>query len=459
MRRYCWVVLCTLIAGAPVAAAPLTADQAVKIALKHNTQVIGAEAGVLDSKGRLWGAYAGVLPSLSGSVDDSRSRTQWNDQWQPALLMPGSVPGMAKEQLTTSTTTSSGLSSNWSLVNLSNWSAVAAARQGRKAADRSRQATRNDIALEARRRFYEVVKAAHLAGVSAGALKLSRDDERRVRALFEVGSVSKSDLLKARVRTSQSELDSLLADHAVIASRVTLSNLLGVTESDIGEVDTTLTSQHRSFTETEILAEARAARPDLMAAEAGLRAAQGGLTAARLARLPYLFASGSATFKPKTETNATEVFVDTLGRAQTLTGPVPNFDPAVGVRYNLRLSVSMNLFDGFATDSRVASARAGVLRSRETRDALVRNLESEVRLALLGFQESVEREGLARRTLESASENLNLVQQKYNVGSATILDLIDSQVQLQRAQSDLVTAMAAIRVAEATLDRVRGHAE
>ena len=54
-------------------------------------------------------------------------------------------------------------------------------------------------------------------------------------------------------------------------------------------------------------------------------------------------------------------------------------------------------------------------------------------------------------------ENLNLTQQKYNVGSATILDLIDAQVQLARARSDEVSAEAAIRVAEAVVDRVRGH--
>jgi len=61
--------------------------------------------------------------------------------------------------------------------------------------------------------------------------------------------------------------------------------------------------------------------------------------------------------------------------------------------------------------------------------------------------------------VESASENLNLIQQKYNVGSATILDLIDAQVQLQRAASELVSALADIRVAEALVDRVRGTGE
>jgi outer membrane protein TolC len=125
---------------------------------------------------------------------------------------------------------------------------------------------------------------------------------------------------------------------------------------------------------------------------------------------------------------------------------------------NATLSLNLDLFDGFAMDASVATARGQLLRARETRDGLLRNLESEVHRALLGYQEAIERTALANRTVESATENHNLVQQKYNVGSATILDLVDSQVQLQRAQSSLVSALAAIRVAEAALDQVRGRA-
>ena len=121
--------------------------------------------------------------------------------------------------------------------------------------------------------------------------------------------------------------------------------------------------------------------------------------------------------------------------------------------------VTLPIFDGFATDSRVAAARSQLLNATETRDALLRNLEGEVRQTLLGYQEATEREALSRRAVESAAENLNLIQQKYNVGSATILDLIDSQVSLQRAASELVSALADIRVAEAAVDRVRGKGE
>jgi outer membrane protein TolC len=57
--------LLVLAAGSRVAADPLTADQAVKIALQHNTQVIQSNASILDARSGMWSAYSGVLPHVS----------------------------------------------------------------------------------------------------------------------------------------------------------------------------------------------------------------------------------------------------------------------------------------------------------------------------------------------------------------------------------------------------------
>lgn len=439
----------SVVAAASVSAAgadPLTADKAVSLALQHNSQVIGAEASVLTARGGMWSAYSGVLPHLSADASRSGSFTREASGTQAF----GKIVFPSQSFDNESYNGSYGLGGSWSLLDLSAWTSLSSARQGMRAAQFGQRATRADVVLATRQQFYEVVKAVHLAGVSTNALKLARDDERRVRALFEVGSVSKSDLLKAQVATSQSELDSLLSDHGVIAQRILLARQIGVSEGQLGEVDTTLTATHESYDAQQVFAEAKAQRPDLRSAEASVRSAELGLRSAHWSRLPSLSATGSYT--PKSVRSSK--FYD-LAIRDTATVSSSEADKSVSAT----LQVNMNIFDGFLTDSRVASARARLLDARETRDALVRNLESEVRQALLGHQEAIEREALARRTLESASENLNLVQQKYNVGSATILDLIDSQVQLQRAQSDLVTALAAIRVAEATLDRVRGKGE
>jgi len=305
--------------------------------------------------------------------------------------------------------------------------------------------------------FYNTVKAMHLARVQAQALKLARDDERRVRALFEVGSVSKSDLLKAQVRTASAQLDSTLADHDVVTTRRLLAAQLGIQEGQLGEIDSTLSNEHPTLDPTGVLEEARKNRPDIQAAEASMKSAELALRSAHWARLPSVILQGAYTPNSVTSSNFTRGVFDVtngafLGEAHT--------DLSSKTKDDVRgsIALTMPIFDGFATDSRVAAARGQLLNAKETHDALLRNLEAEVHQVLLSYQEATERESLARRAMESAYENMNLVQQKYNVGSATILDLIDAQVQLQRSASELVSALADIKVAEAAVDRVRGKA-
>ncbi len=456
MRSVALLTLFGLLLPASGRAAVLTADQAVKLALQKNTSVIGAEASVLSARSGLWSAYSEMVPNVSGTYDVRNTRLNPKGDLQTFQL--GAQLLTFRTRSSEETDRSPSLVGSWSILSLSNLSNFSSARNAMTGARLNRQATRNDIALDARRLFYGVVRAIKLSEVSNSALKLARDDERRVRALFEVGSVSKSDLLKARVRTAQSQLDSLVSTNGIVSSRISLGTLVGVAETDLGDIDTTLVAEHRSFDAGSVLSEAHAGRPDLLGAERNLKSAQAGLNSARLARLPSVNLSGSLDLSAIRSQKASRDFFDSTGTTflRTLNQDTrTTTDPSRTVA----LSLSVPIFDGFRTDARIAAARATLLRARETRDALVRNLEGEVRLTVLGYQESVEREALARRALESAAENLNLVQQKYNVGSATILDLIDSQVQLQRAQSDLVSALADIRVAEAAVDRVRGKGE
>jgi outer membrane protein TolC len=324
------------------------------------------------------------------------------------------------------------------------------------AAELGHKSARADVRFATKQRFYATVKAMHLARVQARALRLARDDERRVRALFEVGSVSKSDLLKAQVRTASAQLDSTLADHDVITQRLFLAGQLGIPEAELGDVDSTLSNEHATLDPTGVLEEARKNRPDIQAAEADAKAAELALRSAHWQRLPSLVLEGSMTPRSTTDSKQT-VFTDVTLPNDTLGTGTTNF--VSKTNYSGRFFVSLPIFDGFATDSRVATARSQLLNAHETRDALLRNLVSEVRQALLSYQEATERESLSRRAVESASENMNLIQQKYNVGSSTILDLIDAQLQLQRSASELVSALADIKIAEAGVDRVRGKGE
>jgi outer membrane protein len=462
------VCLSTNAAAQPV----LTADDAVKMALQRNSQIVNANAGVLGARAGVYGAYSRVLPGLSAGFTRSGSRV---DKASGSSLFGSFVtPSATTDRESYSNTPQ--VTGSWQVLNLSSIAGLSSAQAGLRAAGLTLQATRADVALATRQQFYQVVQAVKLIGVTSNALQLARDSERRVRTLFEVGSVSRNDVLQAQVQTAQSQLDSIAAMQSLLVQRDLLATQIGVEEAKMGEVDTVLTFTPRVFDEAALLGEAGARRPDLKAAWAQLRAAKGEVLSARLARLPYVSVAASAGFDLNTSFSqksygTTQVLgppyvhpggADSLVHQDLITEvPTPETSGRSKVhrQYGASISLNWDFFDGLATDSRNATARAQLLRAQDAYEVLHRNLAGEVHEAALTYQQALGTEAVAEAAVASATESMKLTQQKYNVGSATILDLITAQVALERAQSQLVNALAAIRVAEARIDRVRGQGE
>jgi len=437
----------TWLPGGAIADPVLTVDRAVQLALEHNSQIVGANAGVLSARAGVYGAYAAVLPHVSASI--SRSGSQTTNQTGAQVFGGRTIIPSATPEYD-SYSTSPGLSASWSVLDLANIAGLSSAQAGLKGAQWSQRATRADVKLLASQQFYSVVQAVRLVEVQANTAKLARDSERRVRALFEVGSVSRNDLLQAQVQTAQSQLDSIAAVQSLLVQRDQLATLIGVEEAGMGVVDTTLSFTPRDYDEGALLKEASENRPDLKAALARLKSARAGLASARYGWLPYVTLSASAAYNPfnssKTYVAATDTTPSTTISARSESDR----------QYGGRLALNWDFFDGGTNSARNASARAQLATAQNAYDVLVRNLAGEVHEAALTYRQTLGSEAVAEAAVASATESMKLTQEKYNVGSATILDLITAQVALQRAESQLVNALAAIRVAEARIERARG---
>jgi outer membrane protein TolC len=74
MRSWAAGIGLGMLAATAAQAAPLTADDAVKAALKSNSQVIGAEATVLGARSSVYGSYSSLLPRVSGTYSRSAFR-------------------------------------------------------------------------------------------------------------------------------------------------------------------------------------------------------------------------------------------------------------------------------------------------------------------------------------------------------------------------------------------------
>ena len=130
MTRTCRTIPSALLAAivcvwtGPVQAELLTAERAVQIALQKSTQVINAEATVLDARSGLYSAYSLLLPRVSAGLTRSGS---WTDHNVGNQAFGGFVTPSRNTYDVQSYSTTPGLSGSWSVLNLSvltGWSAA-----------------------------------------------------------------------------------------------------------------------------------------------------------------------------------------------------------------------------------------------------------------------------------------------------------------------------------------------
>src|SRR5262249_21262610 len=301
---------------------------------------------------------------------------------------------------------------------------IRSAKANLEAASGNTSATRATVALQAYTQFYTVLKAIKLTTVARQSVQLAQDQLKRTQALFELGSVAKGDVLKQQVQVSQSQLDEINARTAIEVERARLVSFLGLEPTTKLEIDTTLTEAAVQFDSASVWKDAFANRPELAAARADLASAGAQLGGAQGRRYPTL--GGAATYSYSLNNKFPGSFDEIDGNSSR----------------NLSLSFNLPIFDGRFTKGPINQAQARKLQAEYAMRTQELLIAVDVNTALQAAYQARERINVTRDGLASAEEDMKLSQEKYNVGSATVLDLIDAQVALTRARSDYISALA-----------------
>lgn len=419
-----WAVVSSAVTSAQQ---PLTAEDAMRIALERSPATLRADQDVVAASGLFTTARSQILPQLNMSLgyDHSRQSSFSNFLGERVVFESESYDGNASIDQT--------------IVSFDAWGRIRSASSTRGASREGRRATRADIALGAFQQFYALLKAQKLATVAGQSLQLTRDQLRRTQALFELGSVARGDVLKQQVQVSQAELDDIAARRAIQVEEARLASVLGLPYGQTVSIDTTLTVVQVDFDSAAVWQEASQRRPEIARARAQLASAQSDLGAAQGARYPSLFGNLSYGFRKQS--------------------PFPNSFDEVDANSARSVSLRMQvpLFDGLSTKGRIRLARARKLQAEYALRQAELNIGIDVAQALQAASQAREGIRVANDGLAAAEEDLKLSQEKYNVGSATVIELIDAQVALTRARSNLISALADAHVAELQLRRARGE--
>src|SRR5262249_7367142 len=129
--------------------------------------------------------------------------------------------------------------------------------------------------------------------VSRESERLARDEETRAEALFEVGTVARGDVLKARARRATTQLDRIRAVNQVEIQRSKLKQVIGLKPGTPLYIESALEENVVVPDSGQAVETALRSRPDLSRAVAAESAARAGLFGARAKRLPAITGSAS----------------------------------------------------------------------------------------------------------------------------------------------------------------------
>jgi len=293
-----------------------------------------------------------------------------------------------------------------------------------------------NVILNVHQSFYQRLKAQQLLEVAKKNLNLARQQVSLVKTQFELGAVKKTDLLKTQVLEGRAQSDVLIQETNWRNAKLALRNSLGLMGSDVYFEITDLGQTLLPVPELEqSVSEMVEHNPTLFVRRSQISEAELNRKILFGTRLPNLSASLSY--------GTTSDEFDSITQLDDWSS-------------SISLSLSVPIFTGYSLSTKQQQAELNV--RKQQYDYLTQKHNLQVQLgnlinALENYQELIP---ISEQVLASAEEDLNLVQERYSLGSATILEVLDAQVSVSQARSSLVSIKYDARTQEAQLRALLG---
>lgn len=393
-----------------VAFTPLTSHaadllQVYEMARNGDTQLAAAESTRLINKEGQVQARAALLPQIGGEASLNRTRTSYDD-------------------ISGSSTTKSrtyGINGSQTLFNWSQFANLRAQRDVSKAADFDLESANDELVVRTATTYFNVL-------VSIESLTAAETNETAAKKQFdyadkrlEVGLAPITDVHEARAQYDQARAETILARNALEDAYQALTELTGQPVRDVRGLPADFRPEvpaNRGNVD-QLVTDAVSRNPVLKSQELQVSAAESNVSAARGGHYPTLSLGGSWGKNAR--------WGDSTGSGTAVPDSTTN---------SIGLTLSVPIFAGGATQSgvRQALARRDIAQDsfEQQKRALDRNTRNAYQALVAGISEVEAR----RLAVVSAQSAYDASQVGLEVGTRTVLDVVQNQKTLFRAQVD-----------------------
>ena len=432
------VFLLSLITGAASLSAqdlPLvTLEECIEKGLKNDPSIVRSEANLTYAKNNIWGSYGSFLPNVSVSWGYGwNSRPQQVDAYDTIINdTVVTIPVYSNENY------SSGLSISQNLFNgFSDYFTWRANKQAQKASEMSLNTQVITTVYNLKTSYFNVLKTMKLADVQKKALERSNEQLRITETRYELGSAALSDVLKAKVSNGEAKLNLISAENNYKIAMAQLNQLMGEDITRQYRVDSTVSLREVDYTMQSSIDYAMEHNPELKSYEYSMNSSKNSVKAAWGGLLPTVDFSWRASWYQPKEFDFGGIFRDNR-------------------THSYGISVGFNIFDRFSTKRSISNAKATLNTDKFNYYNFINSLQLQVTESYLNYEKAMLSMEVSNDKLASAQEDYKLAQEKYSLGAATILDLLDAEVSLKTAENDVIESDYNLNLAIVDLEQAMG---
>jgi outer membrane protein len=424
MKRVSILLIVLMVALPTFAQKKLTLQEAISIALQRNTTLIKSKNGLSSNEAQLKNAYGELLPSLS-----AQGGFNWNrvDDKGGQQVFYGGIPLTTQASVTENRSYNVYLGGNVTLFNgLANYASISQSKDNLSASEYNIAKLKQNIVFTTTDYFYIVLNAAELLGVREENVKYYQRLFETVQERNRLGSVTLADVYTAQVQLGNAELLQIQTQNIYESSKASLLNYLALNVLDdytlvdpfegkkIVDSDTYL----KDFEDIQtMVSSALDNRFDYKSQQLNLSAAQSGVTIAKSGLYPSL--SGNYSY------GTSAVSTSDLFNRKVL---------------NIGLSLNIPIFSNFSTENQIQFAKVTELNAKEDLSALERQIKIEIKQTYLDLVAAKKSLDVATKNVAAAEETRKINQERYNLGSATLLDVLQASRDYQDALSNKINA-------------------
>jgi outer membrane protein len=399
-------------------------NEVYALARASDPQLQAAEAAARAADEGIIQARSALLPQVSASGgytsgNSSGSRLEFDRDTSSFV----SVASTAN-----STSKTFGVDLNQTIYDHSNYTRLRASRASAARVRAQFQSAQQALMIRVAEGYFGVLTAADSVTSTKAQEKAIGRQLEQAQQRFNVGLSAITDVHEAQARFDSARASTILAQNALDDAREVVAELTGKNIVDVDSLVDDIEMKRPEPEDPSLWVDSAMTQSfDLMAAQRSVDAAEAGIEGAKAGHFPTLSAFSRYN---KTIDGGTITATNTQGASVKSPSDRENKGNTLG------LNLSIPIFSGFATSSKVRQAVADRDAAQDQfevqRRAITRQTRNAFRAVLAGISEVEAR----KQGQISAQSALEATQAGFEVGTRTIVDVLLSQQVLFQAQRD-----------------------